>query len=175
MEPVKGGTLANPPESVRTILKNAEPDMSVASWAIRFAASQEGIITVLSGMSTLEQVEDNLSYMKDFKPLDEEEQKVIEKVQKIFEEQDTIKCTACHYCTGGCPMSIPIPNIFSISNDYKLYGDFDGNKHDYDWRTTMEDNSPASACIECGQCEAACPQQLPIIALLKECAKTFED
>lgn len=116
MEPVKGGALANPIPQVRDILQTANPDASLASWAIRYAASLEGVTTVLSGMSTLEQVDDNLSYMRDFKPLDKNERAAIEAAQRAIAEVESIPCTACHYCTGDCPMSIPIPEIFAARN-----------------------------------------------------------
>jgi len=172
MEPIKGGTLADPPEKVKALMREARPDLSYASWAIRFAASLDGIITVLSGMSTLGQVEDNVSYMRDFQPLSEDERQVIERVRQILEAQDTIPCTACHYCTDGCPMQIPIPDIFRTKNELEQFGGEEAAKERYERRT--EKGGKASDCIQCGQCESACPQQLPIISLLEECASVFE-
>ena len=164
MEPIKGGKLANPIEAVKKVFDETNPNASYASWAIRYVASLDGIITVLSGMSNIEQMEDNLSYMKDFKPLDESEKAVIENVQKILKGDEQIKCTACHYCTDGCPMSIPIPDIFSVMNKNIVGEDITGL---YDEATLGKGR--ASDCIECGQCENACPQRLPIIDLLKKC------
>lgn len=167
MEPVKGGKLANPADSVKDIFKAANPDASFASWAIRYVASMDGIITVLSGMSNLEQMEDNLSYMRDFKPLSPDEQKVIEAVQAELKKDKTIRCTACHYCTDGCPMDIAIPDIFAVKNAEILKPSADGGKQAYESATAGK--GKASDCIECGQCESACPQKLPIITLLKDC------
>lgn len=172
MEPIKGGTLANPPQPVLDILKAADPDMSAASWAVRYVASLDGIITVLSGMSNLEQVEDNISYMQHFKPLDEREQGVIRDAQKALSEIRSILCTACHYCTPGCPQSIPIPEIFAAMNKYLIYGQTENARREYAMRT--EGKSMATDCIQCGQCEGACPQQLPIISWLQECAEILE-
>ena len=166
MEPVKGGTLADPIPEVRKILDETGSTGSYASWAIRFCASQEGILAVLSGMSNVAQMEDNLSYMKDFQPLSEAETEVIAKAQTALNKDQAIACTACHYCTKGCPMGIPIPEIFTVYNRRK------GSPH---FRTVREYNNvtqgkgKASECIQCGQCEAVCPQHLPIIRLLEEC------
>lgn len=171
MEPVKGGALADPIPAVQSILKEADPNASFASWAVRFAASQDGIITVLSGMSNVEQMQDNLSYMKDFKPLSVEEQAVIRKAQEALRTDGSIPCTACHYCTDGCPKNIPIPEIFSVANHQRGNEAFRGRR-EYTIATT--DHGKASDCIECGQCEKACPQQIEIIARLKECAELFE-
>ncbi|MBQ1355110.1 MAG: aldo/keto reductase [Solobacterium sp.] len=175
MEPVKGGALANPPESVQAILKAADPEASAASWAVRFAASQEGIAMVLSGMSSLAQMEDNLSYMDPavFRPLDEAEEKVIEQVREALAAIPQIPCTSCHYCTGGCPMNIPIPDIFGAMNRLKVYNDLGGARQRY--KMVTRDKGKASDCIQCGQCETACPQHLHIIELLQECAATLED
>ena len=165
MEPLKGGALANPNDDIKRIFKESNPDLSVASWGIRYAASLEGVITVLSGMSNEEQMEDNLSYMKDFQPLNENEYQVIAVVQKELEKDNSIQCTACKYCVKGCPMNIAIPGIFAVKN--KETGNWDGGKGAYQIAT--EGKGKASDCIECGQCEDACPQHLPIIDLLKEC------
>lgn len=171
MEPVKGGVLADPIPAVKELLKSADPDASYASWAIRYAASLDGIITVLSGMSNIEQMNDNLSYMKDFKPLSEAEQAVILKAQSLLNGENSIPCTACHYCTDGCPMNIPIPEIFFVANHQRGNAEFRGRR-EYTIATT--DKGKASDCVECGQCESACPQQINVISHLKDCAKQFE-
>ena len=171
MEPVKGGVLADPPAQVKEIFREADPDASPSSWAIRFAASLPGVMMVLSGMSSEEQMADNLSYMKDFKPLSEEEKAVVERARKMLKSIDRIGCTACHYCTGGCPVGMHIPEIFSVMNVYKMYGDLDTARSDYSWRPG---GPRASECVGCGQCETACPQHLPIVSLLGEVAATLE-
>ena len=172
MEPVKGGTLADPPEAVKKLFKADHPDMSYASWAIRFAASLDGVITVLSGMSNVEQMQDNLSYMKDFQPLNEEEQAIIREAQKILGNSSTIPCTACHYCTEGCPKQINIPDIFSAMNRQL------GNGQMAQARAAYAEAAPeghrASDCIGCRQCEQACPQHLPITDYLKQGAEMLE-
>ena len=167
MEPVKGGSLADPAPSVRSLLENADPNASMASWAIRYAASLDGIITVLSGMSNIAQMEDNLSYMRDFKPLTDNEQEVIRKAQAELVKDNSIKCTACHYCTDGCPMGIAIPEIFAVWNREMYAKSDDGGKRAYALAT--EGSGRASDCIACGACEAACPQRLSVISLLEEC------
>ena len=176
MEPCKGGTLARIPEEALRAFKEAEPDMSAPSWAIRFAASLENVMVVLSGMSNLAQMEDNISYMKDFKPLSEEEKKLCFKAAELINSQVAVPCTACHYCTEGCPMSIAIPEYFSLYNedmreDLKQKG-WTINFSNYDKLT--EKFSKASDCIQCGQCEGVCPQHLTIISYLKDVAKHFE-
>ena len=172
MEPVKGGTLANPPQAVKKLFKEYHPDMSYASWAIRFVASLDGIITVLSGMSNIEQMEDNLSYMKNFKPLNEEEQKIIQQAQRILGNSSTIPCTACHYCTEGCPKQIQIPDIFSAMNKQLGNGQMEEAKNAYS--KAAPEGYRASDCIGCKQCERACPQHLPITDYLKQGAEMFE-
>ena len=172
MEPVKGGSLADPPQKVKDILQQANPDASPASWAIRFAASLPNVMMVLSGMSNLEQMEDNLSFMRDFQPLSEEEQQVVEAAREALLQFDRIACTGCHYCTPGCPMEIHIPEIFAVMNVYKMYGNLNESRHDYGWRPG---GAKASECVQCGQCEDACPQHLPIISLLEEVVETLEN
>lgn len=173
MEPVKGGRLANPPEDVQKVLKEADPNASLASWAIRYVASLEGIITVLSGMSNMEQMEDNLSYMKDFKPLNESEQKTIQKAQEILSGVKSIPCTECHYCTAGCPMQIAIPDIFTARNKQLLWGQLEEGKKAYEAAVSKDGAGAASDCVSCGQCEAACPQHINIIERLADCASVF--
>lgn len=167
MEPVKGGFLANPTDKVKEIFLKANKEMSFASWAIRYVASLDGIITVLSGMSNNEQMDDNLSYMKSFKPLDKQERLVIKEVQEQLEKEKTIKCTACHYCTEGCPSNIAIPEIFAVKNGEYKRKSWDNGRQAYAIATFNK--GKASSCIECGQCEASCPQHLNIIELLKQC------
>ena len=166
MEPVKGGILAEPIDSVKKILDENDNGLSYSSWAIRYVASLDNILAVLSGMSSLDQMKDNLSYMKDFKPLSDEEIEVIKKCQEAIANDQSIACTACHYCTKGCPMDIPIPEIFAVENRKKGSPEF-RTKREYAIVTTGR--GKASDCIECGQCEGACPQHLPIIELLKQC------
>ena len=145
MEPIKGGGLANPLPAVQEILKNADPKASPASWAIRFAASLDGILTVLSGMSSLAQMEDNLSYMKDFRPLSDAEQAVIQAAQEALNSDNSIPCTACRYCTEGCPMNIPIPDIFSVKNRALSFRSRDRGRGAYAIAT--QGRGKASACI----------------------------
>ncbi len=171
MEPVKGGKLADPPQEVKDILTSANPDASFASWAIRYTASLPNVMVVLSGMSDLEQMNDNVSYMREFQPLNDEEFGVLNSVVKMLQQYAGIACTACHYCTPGCPMEIHIPEIFAVMNVYKMYGNLHEARNEYKWRPGGE---MASACVQCGQCEDACPQHLPIISLLEEVVETLE-
>ena len=172
MEPVKGGKLADPPEEVKKIFKAVNPDASYASWAIRFAASLDGVIAVLSGMSNLEQMQDNISYMKNFVPLNEEERIAIREAQKILGHDNSIPCTACRYCVDGCPQSIAIPDIFAAMNKRRSDGLLAESADLY--AAAAAKGGKASDCVACGQCEEACPQHLQIIDLMKECAETFD-
>ena len=162
MEPVKGGMLANPPESVKAVFKEAEPDASCASWAIRFAAGLEGIITVLSGMSSRQQMADNLSYMKTFNGLSDTERSVIAKAQDEMAKMPLIPCTTCNYCAKVCPMNIGISGTFTAMNMLTLYGDMAAAKHQEEWLVGGHGLKSASECIKCGKCEAACPQHIAI-------------
>jgi hypothetical protein len=166
MEPVKGGILADPIDSVKAIFDRENNGMSYSSWAIRFVAGKENLLAVLSGMSNIQQMEDNLSYMKDFKPLSEHEEEVIKEVQEALNADKSIACTGCRYCTKGCPMGIPIPDIFTVQNRKKGSPEF-RTKREY--AIVTQDKGKASECIQCGQCESVCPQHLPIIDLLVQC------
>lgn len=172
MEPVKGGALADPILDVKKVFDGINPNVSYASWAIRYAASLDGIITVLSGMSDIAQMEDNLSYMKNFKPLSEAEQEAVGRAQLALSKSDSIKCTGCHYCTGGCPMQIPIPEIFSACNEQIVRDSREKGRKMYG--KAVENAGKASDCIKCKQCENACPQHLPITELLEKAAEMLE-
>ena len=176
MEPVKGGTLANLPEEAEKLFREHDPEMSIPSWAIRFAASQPNVMVVLSGMSNLEQMDNNTSYMQDFKPLSEEEQQLCFKAAEIINNQITIPCTSCHYCTEGCPMQICIPEYFSIYNEDMRE---DLSKKGWtinftNYEILSKTHGKASDCIGCGQCEGVCPQHLTIIDFLKDVAAHYE-
>jgi len=172
MEPVKGGNLASMAPNVQQIFKSANPEMSVASWAIRYAASLDGIITVLSGMSNMEQLIDNTNFMADFQPINDDEKNTINKVLDELSKVDTVPCTTCKYCVEDCPQKINIPGIFSAYNTYKIYQNLDAAKGNYNWVTS---EGKASDCIACGACEGHCPQHIKIIDTLKEAAKKFDN
>lgn len=172
MEPVKGGSLATMTPEVQKLFKDARPELSVPSWAVRFAASLEGIITVLSGMSNEEQLHDNVSYMEHFEPLTDAERGVIGQAVEILKNMPTIPCTGCKYCVDGCPQKINIPAIFSTMNNLTLYNNEKGAKGSYE-RITKEAGK-ASDCLQCGACESHCPQHIEIIETLKKAVKTLE-
>ncbi|URZ17502.1 aldo/keto reductase [Clostridium felsineum] len=173
MEPCKGGTLINVPEEAEKLMKEYNPKASNASWALRFAASQKGVFRVLSGMNTMDQVNDNTSFMEDFKPLNEEEMAIIEKVTKIINDNTAIACTACEYCTHGCPKNIAIPKYFALYNSImRTTGSFSSQMVYYN--NIAIKNGKASECIDCKQCEKACPQHLPITTYLKDVTEKFE-
>ncbi|MBP3198816.1 MAG: aldo/keto reductase [Butyrivibrio sp.] len=174
MEPVKGGSLVNLPEKAQKVYDDLGTGASNASYAIRFAASQEGIRVVLSGMSDMAQMKDNVSYMKDFVPLNDTEMGAIAKVTAIYKGLDMIPCTNCHYCVeeNHCPMNIMIPEMFSCLNRKRIFKDW--NQGMYYNLVSSGENGLASSCIECGGCEAVCPQHLEIRTLLKDVASEFE-
>ena len=174
MEPVKGGMLSNPPEKVKEIFDKANKNLSYASWAIKFAANLDGIITVLSGMSNVEQMEDNISYMKDFKRLSDEEEKVINKAQEILKTIPLIPCTTCNYCAKVCPMKIGISGTFTAANILTLYNDLAGAKHQEDWLVNGHGLKRATECIKCGKCEGVCPQHIKIREELEKAVKALE-
>ncbi len=176
MEPVKGGTLARLPKEAEELFLSEDPSMSASSWAIRFAASLPNVMVVLSGMSSLSQMEDNVGYMQDFRPLSEKEKELCFKVADIINGQITVPCTACHYCTEGCPMNIAIPEYFSLYNE-----DMRENLEEKGWTINFTNyallaakRGKAKDCIACGQCEGVCPQHIKIIDFLKDVSAHFD-
>lgn len=176
MEPVKGGTLAKVPEAAEKLLKDWAPNLSVPSWAIRFAASLDNVMMVLSGMSNVDQMADNLSFMEDFKPLTENEIAITHKVSQIINAKIAIPCTGCSYCTEGCPKKIAIPQYFSLYNE-----DMRENLAEKGWTISFTSYNNltktfgrAADCIACGQCEDVCPQHLPIIEKLREVSLHYD-
>ena len=171
MEPVKGGNLVNLPDDAKAVLDELHGG-STASYALRFAAGFPGIMMVLSGMSDMEQMSDNISFMKNFKPLSEKELDAVEKVRNIFRGKHLIPCTSCRYCTDGCPKHISIPDLFASMNTKRLYNDWNA---DYYYNVVLTaPGRKASDCVKCGRCEKVCPQHLPIRKLLEDVAKEFE-
>lgn len=171
MEPVKGGNLVNLPEDAKAVLEDLHGG-SPASYALRFAASFPGMMMVLSGMSNMEQMQDNISFMADFQPLNEKELEAVRRVQEIFRSKHLIPCTSCRYCTDGCPKHISIPDLFAVMNTKQLYHDWNA-----DYYYNVVHTAPgrkASDCLKCGKCEKVCPQHLPIRKLLEDVAAEFE-
>ena len=175
MEPVKGGSLAKVPAEAEKLFRGYAPDASPASWAVRYCASLPNVIMVLSGMSDMAQTDDNTCYMQDFQPLNAEEMEIVGKAAEIIKNAIAIPCTACHYCTDGCPQEICIPEYFAIYNTLHQFG------REQQWLNTStyygvlaQTHGKAGSCVECGQCEEHCPQHIHIIDSLKMVAKTFE-
>ena len=178
MEPLKGGFLVNVPEEAEKIMKDYNPDEPPISWALRYVAGIDGVFMVLSGASSLEQMEENIALMDNYKPLNDEEHKIIEEVTEIINSQITVPCTKCNYCISSCPSNIMIPKLFDLYNNEKIQGleigSFSAVGNAYRNYSCLEGVGIASDCTACEACMKECPQQIDIASLMPEIAKTFE-
>ncbi len=168
MEPVKGGSLANLPQPAADILRAVNPDVSLSSWAMRYAASQDGVITVLSGMSNMEQVEDNLHTFEKDNALDREQVAFLKEITHEFKAGFTVPCTSCHYCTPGCPMKLDIPELLKVYNDYKYNRRWEDNLKD------VEPDKLPGNCIGCGSCTEHCPQNIDVPSYMAKLSKLHQ-
>ncbi len=175
MEPVRGGALANVPPKAERLFNKQNPDMSVASWAVRYAASLENVFMVLSGMSDMAQLLDNMSYMDNFKPLTETEKALCLDVAEIIKTSVSVPCTACKYCVDGCPIGINIPEYFGLYNNLAKEENRNFEEMKAEYKKLSAKSGRAIDCIGCGRCEEHCPQHIEIIDSLKLVTRKFED
>ncbi|MBR5381004.1 MAG: aldo/keto reductase [Oscillospiraceae bacterium] len=171
MEPVKGGMLTGGDKRVAALLLKAAPDKSAASWALRFAASHEGIFTVLSGMSTIAQVRDNVATFRDFEPISEREQAVLDRAVELIREIPQYPCTECRYCVKNCPNRVAIPTII---RQYNYYLRFKPEEPGGTYKMLIKPGRRACDCIGCGTCEEHCPQKLPIREIMEKASALFD-
>lgn len=174
MEPVKGGVLSDVPGDVEALLRSVEPDWSPASWALRFVAGLDGVETVLSGMSDMGQLEDNMSTFRDVRPLDDEHMEVLRKAAVMISSVTAVPCTGCGYCTEVCPKAIPIPDYFSIYNNHMRIPEGRPSPHPFYYMNRSHGVSKASDCIGCRRCEAVCPQHIKVRDLMPDVARKLE-
>lgn len=174
MEPVKGGLLADPHPLVKEVFSSSDPNASPASWAIRFASSLDGVMTVLSGMNTLEMLGDNVKTMWNFKGFDAKQRETIEKAREVFSSLPSIPCTKCDYCAKVCPMDIGISGTFAAMNTLLLYGNETIAKDRYKALVTNKGRKNPEKCIKCGKCEEACPQHIEIRSNLEKAKEHFQ-
>jgi len=174
MEPIKGGALTTLRDETAAPLRALEPETPLSSWALRFAMSLEGLVTVLSGMSSVEQMQGNLAFLRSFRPMDDAGRAALDKVVENLNAIPTIPCTGCGYCMKGCPQNVAIPGAFQAFNSYKVFHNLAAAKSAYFFPTVKEGRAKAGACIECGQCEAVCPQGISVIEELKNAAALLD-
>lgn len=174
MEPVKGGLLADPHPLVKEVFSSSDPNASPASWAIRFASSLDGVMTVLSGMNTLEMLGDNVKTMWNFKGFDAKQMETIEKAREVFSSLPSIPCTKCDYCAKVCPMDIGISGTFAAMNSLLLYGNETIAKDRYKAMVINKGRKNPEKCIKCGKCEEACPQHIEIRSNLEKAKEHFQ-
>ena len=174
MEPLKGGLLADVPQNIKDGLSKANPQMSMPEWALRFGISLDGVINVLSGMSSLGQMKENVNAMKNERPLTAGEFEAAVKAGNAINESAAIPCTSCRYCVEVCPQGIKIPDLFVNMNNYLIYKNLENTKGHYGWLISGGGSARAGACAECGSCEQRCPQHIRIIDTLKEVSKIFD-
>ena len=172
MEPIRGGSLASENAVCAPLLKKADPQATMASWALRYAAGLPGVAMVLSGMSTLEQLQQNVALFNSMKPLSEQEQTVLAQAADMLRAAGAIPCTGCKYCVEGCPAEINIPDILELLNDYARFGSLESARRSYEYRT--REKGLASACVNCGQCFSVCPQHIESAEHMARAAELFE-